>query len=288
MTPFTSVETIALWAEAGAAKHREGPIKSFSKGLVGGMLLSCSGIVSLITGGGLTVLGSTYPGATKIIFAAIFPIGIIMCILMGVDLLTSNQGIMLAASLRRKVPWWAYASNMATVTLGNFIGSLIIAALFGHATGNLSEDPYKTYVINFANHKSVTPSFGQIVARGVGCNFLVCIAVFQAYSAREVVSKVFATYPPIFLFVCFGFDHVVANMLFVPLGMMLGGANSQGGVWYYLWHSFLSAWIGNALGAALITVPMVYIFPEPASLEDGEVVSSNNSSVEKGFNGHIA
>ena len=70
--------------------------------------------------------------------------------------------------------------------------------------------------------KVVTPTFANIVARGIGCNILVCYASYFAAASREIISKVVIIWACVATFVALGFDHVVANMLFVPLALMQG------------------------------------------------------------------
>ena len=102
---------------------------------------------------------------------------------------------------------------------GNLAGSLFIACIMTGYGGTFDAGYYKTEVINFATAKVITPHAYQIFIRGIGANWLVCLACFLAFSAREYFSKVVAIWWPTFAFVCLGFDHVVANMFFVPTGI---------------------------------------------------------------------
>jgi formate/nitrite transporter FocA (FNT family) len=102
---------------------------------------------------------------------------------------------------------------------GNLAGSLFIACILTGYGGTFDSGYYKTEVINFATAKVITPHAYQIFIRGIGANWLVCLACFLAFSAREYFSKVVAIWWPTFAFVCLGFDHVVANMFFVPTGI---------------------------------------------------------------------
>lgn len=85
----------------------------------------------------------------------------------------------MVAHAKNKVAWYSGAVNLLIVTFGNLCGALIVAGLFVKSTGLYSVDPFKSFVLALANGKVVAPTFGMVVARGIGCNFLVCIAVWQ-------------------------------------------------------------------------------------------------------------
>lgn len=238
------------------------------------MLLSFGALVSLMLGGGDAGITASNPGLNKLVTAgdmsvkcshtcftllSVFPIGLVAIILTGAELVTSNMCIFMMAHVKRKVPWYAGIVNVSVVTLGNLIGSLIIAGLIGKSSGVFSSNPYRAYVISFATTKIVTPTWGMILVRGIGCNFLVCIAVYQATTSREVIGKIVGAYLPIFIFVALAMDHVVANMLFIPLALMLGANFGTG---FYIWKSFIPSFIGNLIGAAFFAIPMTiaYLF----------------------------
>ena len=95
----------------------------------------------------------------------------------------------------------------------------------------------------------------MIFLRGIGANWLVCLACFLAMMARELFSKVVAIWWPTFAFACLGFDHVVANMFFVPMSIFLGDPEISVG--YYIWKSMIPALIGNIVGGGLF-IGVVY------------------------------
>lgn len=101
---------------------------------------------------------------------------------------------------------------------GNLAGSLFVVAIITGYGGVFSTDPYLSEAMSFAEKKAVTPEWHMIFLRGIGANWLVCMACFLAYQAREYFSKVIAVWWPTFAFVALGLDHVVANMFFIPTG----------------------------------------------------------------------
>lgn len=98
--------------------------------------------------------------------------------------------------------------------------------------------------------KVVVPTWHAIFLRGIGANWLVCMACFLAFMAREYFSKVMAIWWPTFAFVALGFDHVVANMYFVPTAIFHGDPTIS--TTFYIWKSLIPALIGNIVGGALL------------------------------------
>ncbi|TFL03987.1 Formate/nitrite transporter-domain-containing protein [Pterulicium gracile] len=203
-----------------------------------------------------------------------------MIVLQGQELLTSNMMVFPMALMGKKIPWWSLPLNWIVVLFGNLAGSLFFGAILVKYSGILSTEPFESAVRAFAIHKAKDPAWHQIFLRSIGCNWLVCIAIWQATGARDTVSKIVAIWIPIWVFVACGFDHVVANMFSIPLGIMFGADLS---VAEYIRKSFLAAFFGNIVGALLVGLPAVYFFlrepePNPASkAEAGEVYAGDRA-----------
>ena len=122
-------------------------------------------------------------------------------------------------------------------------------------------EPYTAEVFTFNQKKVVTPEWHMIFLRGIGANWLVCLACFLAMMARELFSKVVAIWWPTFAFVCLGLDHVVANMFFVPMSIFLGDPDISVG--YYIWKSMIPALIGNIIGGGLFIGVLYWYLVSP-------------------------
>jgi formate/nitrite transporter len=119
-----------------------------------------------------------------------------------------------------------------------------------------------------ANAK-VNLTFGEAFFRGIGCNWLVCLAVWMALSAKDIAGKILAIFFPIMAFVALGYEHCVANMYFVPMGLFLKGSGLAGGEGMpsLTWNGFLTAnlipvTLGNVVGGAVFvasTYWLVYV-----------------------------
>jgi len=238
-----------------------------------GAMLSFGGLLSEVLQGGAAGLTASDPGIVKVLGGFVFPVGLVMIVLQGQELLTSNMMIFPMAVAKRAIPWWSLPVNWIIVLFGNLAGSLFFAAILVHYTGIVSVEPYVTFIKNFAIHKAGDPQWHQIFLRGIGCNWLVSVAVWQAAGAKDTISKVFAIWIPIWVFVACGYDHVVANMFSVPLGIMFGAKLT---VAEYIRKSLIAAFLGNAVGALFVALPAVYMY---LGHHDGALRTAENGEV---------
>ncbi|KAK5036864.1 hypothetical protein LTR13_005244 [Exophiala sideris] len=143
---------------------------------------------------------------------------------------------------------------------------------------DLCTGSFMTEAIKFATSKQVTPEWHQIFLRGIGANWLVCLACYLGMSGREYFSKIVGIWWPTFAFVSLGFDHVVANMFFVPMGIFQGADITVG---LYIWKGIIPAGLGNIVGGFLFVGAYYwyqYLAFLPAPVIDGiayEAVSPN-------------
>lgn len=207
-------------------------------------------------------------GVGRLVSAAVFPVGLMMVVLCGAELFTGNC-LMIIGVLDRKIRIGGMLRNWVLVYLGNFLGALLVVALM-KSTGlwETGSGLLGASVIKTAQAK-VQLSFGQAFVRGILCNWLVCLAVWMSTGARETVSKIFAIWFCIGLFVISGFEHSIANMYFIPAGIaaaadsglaQLAGCDvSVLTVGNFLIKNLLPVTLGNILGGGLF-VGMVYWF----------------------------
>ena len=122
-----------------------------------------------------------------------------------------------------------------SAALSPFLIALTLASLTARDSdgGVFDADPYHAEVITFVTKKQINPQFHQIFLRAIGCNWLVCLGCYLAIMAKDLSSKVIGLWWPIFAFVALGFDHVVANMFFIPLGLFLQTPGLTVGL--YIW-----------------------------------------------------
>jgi len=216
-------------------------------------------------------------GPTRLLVGVAFSLGLILVVIAGAELFTGNTLIVMAW-LGRQVSARRLLRNWSLAYLGNFIGALgTVALVYLAGQWALGGNKVGAAALSTANAK-VQLSFGEAIARGILCNTLVNLAVWLCFSARSNVDKVVAIVPAIAGFVASGFEHSVANMYFVPLGILLRdrpavveAAGLQPDAlanltWSgFLWNNLLRVTIGNILGGGLLVAAvywLVYLRPK--------------------------
>ncbi len=207
LTPKEVAEKVI---EAGVAKASLAWWKMILLGIFAGMFIALAGV-------GAT-FGAVYGG--KIAGACVFTAGLAMVVVAGSELFTGNN-LMAMAVLDGKIKISQMLKNWVLVFLGNLIGAVFVAAMV--AVSGLFDSVFETVVMTA--EVKVSMGFFEAVVRGVMCNFLVCIAVWMAFFAETAGGKIAAVLLPVMLFVLCGFEHSVANMFYVPAGMMMGAMN---------------------------------------------------------------
>jgi formate transporter len=180
-----------------------------------------------------------------------FSLGLILVIVGGAELFTGNALIVMAWASRR-IPIAALLQNWALVYIGNFAGALGAVALV-YLSGTLSLDGGAVGEASsrIASAKISLPA-DQAFFRGVLCNALVCLAVWLCFAARDAAGKILAIIWPISAFVALGFEHSVANMYMIPIGMLAGGAFDLTGLFHNLLWVSLGNIVGGGGGVALV------------------------------------
>ncbi len=159
-------------------------------------------------------------GMKKLVAGGAFSIGLMLVIIAGAELFTGNT-LMISSIITGRITWKNVLARWTLVYIANFIGSIILALLFYYSglwkTGG---DMLGVAAVKTAYAK-VHLSFWEALIRAIGCNWMVCLAVWMALSARQTVGKIFAIFFPIMGFVAIGFEHCIANMYFIPVGIFL-------------------------------------------------------------------
>ena len=188
----------------------------------------------------------------KLIGAALFPVGLMMVILCGAELFTGNNLLTLAL-MDKKITAGKMLKNWVIVYIGNLIGSVLLA--FVLAKSGLFADAAGERAMALAASKTSIP-FMPAVLRGIGCNILVVLACWLQAGAKDMIGKIFAIWFPIMMFVFAGFEHSVANMTYIPLGIFLGADVSWGA---FFLANLVPVTIGNLIGGAVV-IPFAYYY----------------------------
>jgi formate/nitrite transporter len=159
-------------------------------------------------------------GFTQFLAGSVFSVGLMLVVMGGAELFTGNN-LMITACLHGKAKVSGLLKNWGTVYLGNFIGGVLLALLmFMAGFWKFNDASLGLKALTIANTK-VNLGFWEALSRGILCNWLVCLAVWLAFGSRNIIGKIFAIYFPIMAFVASGFEHSIANMYFIPYGLLI-------------------------------------------------------------------
>ncbi|MGX8773954.1 MAG: formate/nitrite transporter family protein [Bacillota bacterium] len=259
MTALTPREIMIKQSDGSVPKAEGSSGKLFVLGMMAGAFIALGAQASLMASFNLTSDPSTF-GIGKVVMGAVFPVGLMMVVLCGAELFTGNC-LMIIGTLDRKIRMAQMLRNWGIVYVGNLVGSLFVvvciaySGLWDSGAGLLGAVTVKTAV------GKCGLSFGRAVVLGIFCNFLVCLAVWMAAGSQETIGKIFAIWFCIGLFIISGFEHSVANMYFIPAGMiaagndsyvsLLGLDTSSLNLYGFLIKNLLPVTIGNIIGGSV-------------------------------------
>jgi formate/nitrite transporter len=268
--------------KSGSAKALIDPVTLLALSILAGAFISFGAIFATTVSAG--TIGVTLPdgnslsaelpyGIVRLFAGLVFSVGLILVAVGGAELFTGNNLIVMGWASGR-VTTRALLRNWTIVFVGNFAGAFLTAVLmfytaqytFGGGTVGLA-------ALKMANAKA-SLDFVPALTLGIMCNALVCLAIWMGYSARTPIDKVFTIIPPVAAFVASGFEHCIANIYFIPIGLFIK-AGAPNAFWASIgkspadfpaltWHNFfvgnlVPVTIGNIIGGSIM-VAAVYWF----------------------------
>lgn len=211
---YTPSEIINNNIKSGISKANMPLIKMVLLGIMAGAFIAFGGAASNVA-----VHDISNVGLAKALAGAIFPVGLMLVVFTGSELFTGNC-LMLMACLDKKIKVMQMLRNLIVVYLSNFLGALIIDVLiFFSGQFDFSAGGLGAYTIKVALAKTDISPITAVIS-GILCNILVCLAIILAGAAKDAVGKIFGIFFPICAFVICGFEHCVANMFYIPAGML--------------------------------------------------------------------
>jgi formate/nitrite transporter len=260
--PKNIAETVAQ--TVGVAKANSPWLTVFVLGILGGAYIGFGGLLSTtVTFDAAAKFGM---GITKLLSGAVFSVGLMLVVIAGAELFTGNT-LMVSSVMSKGITFGKMVKRWGLVFGANFLGALLITLLFFYsglwktADGALGAAAVKTA------YSKLHLTFTEALWRGIGCNWLVCLAVWMALAARQTIGKIFAIFFPVMAFVAMGFEHCVANMYYIPTGILfahiptlpvLSGVDLNAISWFNLfWKNLLPVTIGNMIGG-VVFVGMSY------------------------------
>lgn len=205
---------------AGVKKTSLPLVKMIVLGMMAGAFIAFGGAASNVV-----VHGIENAGLAKLLAGVIFPVGLMLVVFTGSELFTGNCLIIMGV-INKRIKISKMIRNLIVVFFSNFVGAVILdVMIFFSGQFDLSDGGLGAYTIKVALGKTSLDPMTAFVS-GILCNMLVCLAILMSSVAKEVIGKIFAIFFPICLFVVCGFEHCVANMFYLPSGI-LAATNPQ-------------------------------------------------------------
>lgn len=242
-----AAETVRLLALSGIAKAQLSWPDLIIKSLLGGIFISMGALFDLIVAGGAVGLRESNPSLAVLLSGAVFPIGFAMIIVTNSELATSNMMVMVIPTLQRRIRIYDLCRNWVVSYIGNLAGALFFGGFLAWWADALSTDAEKSYAATGAASR-VNQQWSVNFLRGVGCNWLVGMAVFFSTANREGVSKIYGIWIAVTTFCVLGYQHCIANFFLVPIGLWYG---APVGVGKFIYQSVIPVTLGNILGGAV-------------------------------------
>jgi len=267
-------ETAEVAVQVGTKKSQRTWDRVLVSSFLAGAYIAFGGLVAITISSGLDP--KTWGTLPTFFTGTAFTLGLVLVLIAGSDLATGNMMLVPLSAMRRKIGMGDVVRNLTLVLIGNLLGALFVAFFLAVQTGvigganseagstaALTHERLATIALGKATGESTWQSF----LRAVGCNWLVCLAVWMSLAATSVSGKILAIFFPIMAFVAMGFDHVVANMFFLPAAIFAG---VPGLGWGDVLLNWLIAGIGNLVGAVIfVATSYWYLFlkddPEPSA-----------------------
>lgn len=270
-------EVVKTMIQTGATKAglpvKDLLIRGFLSGAILGFATSLAISVSLQT--------------SPVVGALVFPVGFIIIVLLGLELVTGSFSLLPLAAMERKTTAGRVLVNFGWVFLGNLIGSLVYAALLwislsmaGHVSAGALGD--KIAAIAAAKTTAYAAHGGAglltVFTKAILCNWMVCLGVVMAMTSSSTVGKIAAAWLPIFIFFAQGYEHAVVNMFVIPAGILFGAPVSFTDWW--VWNQ-IPVTIGNFVGGLLFTGLALYVTHKSAPAQEPLVAPATVPLPEK-------
>lgn len=257
-------ETALALTDAGEAKAKLPIPRMFLLGILAGVYIGFGAHLATIVATGTW---ATW-GMQRLAMGAAFTVGLMLVVIAGAELFTGNN-LMTVALCSRRIGLAALLRNWGIVYFGNLVGSVVLALIIVKGSALLA-GPVGGVAMNIAAGKVSGASLDGVnhnVAfffRGIGCNWLVCLAIVLAMASKSAAGKFLGIFFPITAFVASGFEHCVANMYFIPAGIFASGftsAREASGLtplqleslnWTTMWtNNLIAVSLGNIVGGAI-------------------------------------
>ncbi|QNS16061.1 formate transporter FocA [Mannheimia bovis] len=214
---FSPAEMAKIAEDGAVYKATKNQFYSFLSAITAGGFIAIAFVFYTTT----QVGASEMPwGIAKLIGGLVFSLGVIMCVVFGAELFTSST-LTIVARASKRINWLQMFKNWVVVYFGNFVGAISIVLLVWFSGQIMAaKGQWGLVILNTAQHK-IHHEWFEAFCLGIFCNIMVCIAVWMSYAGKSLTDKAFIMMLPIAMFVASGFEHCVANMFMIPMGIAI-------------------------------------------------------------------
>ncbi len=241
-------------AKSAKLKGEYGFRKVIILSFLAGVYISMAGLIAIIAGYGMPSITDGNPGLVKLLMGATFPVGLMLVVLAGGELFTGNTAYFIPSVMNGEQPLKNMFRNWALVWCGNFIGALFFGYFLVHLTHVVDGEVWNNGFAKIAHSKTSYP-FYVTMLKGVGANWLVCLAMWLAMASKNVTGKIIGMWWPVMVFVAIGYEHSIANMFFLPMAMFKGVTDIT--IIDLFVKNLIPATVGNIIGGSIF-VAMAY------------------------------
>ncbi|KAH7412366.1 Formate/nitrite transporter-domain-containing protein [Phaeosphaeria sp. MPI-PUGE-AT-0046c] len=229
-------------------KAADPPDKVLFLGILGGIWVGIGGIAGMSGAGGIPdAVRLQWVSLPRVVLGGWFVFALHFITMFGGELFTGNLMILGLGLINKKVPFWVSVRHTILVYIGNWAGTLLVGYFFGYLTDLLGTPQYRTFLKELVLGKLEGPNWGQLFLRAIPANMMVCMAIMLSVASRSATGKMIALWFPVVIFVLSGYEHCVADMIFLGVGLMYGAPSTVGRLWYCQ----SAAVCGNLIGGAL-------------------------------------
>ena len=248
-------DVAAAMVDTGRRKLGLAPADLLIRGALAGGILAAATSLAFT---GMVQTGQPLVGAL------IFPVGLILIVLLGLDLVTGSFGLLPLPWLEKDASSGSMLANWSYVFIGNLIGSVAYGALLAIALtnfGTAAPAGVAAKIVAIAEAKTIGyAAIGHaglitVFVKAMLCNWMVCLAIVAAMTTNSTIGKIATAYMPVFIFFAQGFEHSVVNMFVIPTGMMMGAKVTVADWW--LWNQ-IPVTLGNLVGGVVFTGAALY------------------------------
>jgi nitrite transporter NirC len=255
-----TVQALSDQAVVKLAEQRRSLVSHFVRSMLAGMYVGAA-IVLIFTIGAL--LSRAAPGTERILMGVCFGGALTIVIFAGSELFTGSNLVLTLGVLSRRAPVTGLISNWIWTWLGNLAGSMLLAWMVVQA-GLLDNDPFRTFIVNLTGMKMNLPP-DQLFLRAVLANWFVCLGVWMAARVKSEGARILLIWWCMFTFITSGYEHSIANMCGLMLGLLL--PHGENVSWLGYWYNLGLATLGNIVGGAVFVAGVYWIGSPKARAE---------------------